>query len=109
MKRILFTDPETSLFHELAALGIVDIYQESKPETHHLKGKKTFDISKEGYSQKFMFGNYDDLNLYLEGNKKYNEKYYDSENKRFKTATVELSDQAIEILKSSGKKGWKII
>lgn len=102
MKRIIFNNPPNSLFKSLKNLGLVDYYELGDD----LSKKKIPMHGIEGLSSNPYWGDFTDKNLKTED---YNKKYFNIESNLWKSATVDLSEQGLEILQGSGIKGWKIL
>jgi hypothetical protein len=105
MKRIIFNDPSKDLMKQLKSIGLVNFYDANDSSTNHLKGKRLYDLKLEGISEKAIWGDYTDIKIKDE---KYIEKYFNVNANSWKSATIDLSDKGIEILKQSGLKGWEI-
>ena len=102
MKAIIFNNPPKDLFFQLKKIGLVDFYEIKDINSHSLKGKG-LNSQIAGISEKASFGIYSDAQISNEENIKKN---YDIKNEFWKTATIDLSDKGIEMLKQSGIKGW---
>lgn len=107
MKRILFNNPDKGLFAQLKAIGLFNYYDVNDASTLELKGKKLNEIETD-YIKNACFGDFKDLELGFTS-KAYVDKYFDSKLNAWKSATVDITIEGIEILKKSGIKGWKII
>jgi len=105
MKRILFKNPQKSLFKQLKSIGLTDFYEKSDGNIE-LKNIPLNKIKVKDISENAYWGNYSDVSLKTE---LYMDKYYDYKSEAWKSATIDLTDKGIETLQSNIPKGWEII
>lgn len=103
MKRIVFNNPNQDLFINLKSIGLLDFNSINEPRPENA-GKRIFNILGQ-HSRNACWGNFKDIKILKTEPGKYEKLYF----KKFWTsATIDLTDEGIEILKKSNIKGWSI-
>lgn len=106
MKTVIFKNPSKTIFFELKSIGLINFYNANEPETVKYKGIPLNKIETP-YSKNACFGHSKDIHLGATS-KAYKEKYMNETSTEWIQATIDLTDEGIEILRNSGIKGWEV-
>lgn len=101
MNRVLFKNPPKDIFFKLRELGLVDFYVKDIPETEHLKGKKLYENTTI-FSENAIWGNFADHKIHVNTKKNFVHNSWIS-------ATIDINNEGLKILKRSNIKDWEII